>query len=109
MCALEAGYDTRHIVHVYRELGAVWDWTCSRDSKQCSMAGDSETRLQDQEENGNAKPFIIGVSGGTASGKVRILYTTLLSFLQIYLFPFAAIYDGNGWARARASAAWLLF
>lgn len=36
------------------------------------MAGDSERRLQDQEENGNAirQPFIIGVSGGTASGKV---------------------------------------
>ncbi|KAK3546241.1 hypothetical protein QTP70_025168, partial [Hemibagrus guttatus] len=38
------------------------------------MAGDSETRLQDQEENGNAirEPFLIGVSGGTASGKSSV-------------------------------------
>ncbi|MCI4377868.1 hypothetical protein PGIGA_G00208200 [Pangasianodon gigas] len=38
------------------------------------MAGDSETRLQDQEENGNAikQPFLIGVSGGTASGKSSV-------------------------------------
>ncbi|KAG7329676.1 hypothetical protein KOW79_005898 [Hemibagrus wyckioides] len=38
------------------------------------MAGDSETRLHDQEENGNAfrQPFLIGVSGGTASGKSSV-------------------------------------
>lgn len=37
-----------------------------------SMAGDSETRLQDQDENTTTvrQPFLIGVSGGTASGKV---------------------------------------
>jgi len=38
-----------------------------------SMAGDSETHLQDrEEENGHTirQPFLIGVSGGTASGKV---------------------------------------
>ncbi|KAF4089574.1 hypothetical protein AMELA_G00067430 [Ameiurus melas] len=38
------------------------------------MAGDSDRQLQDEEENGNAirQPFIIGVSGGTASGKSSV-------------------------------------
>ncbi|XP_027012593.1 uridine-cytidine kinase 2-B [Tachysurus fulvidraco] len=38
------------------------------------MAGDSESRLHDQEGNGDAfrQPFIIGVSGGTASGKSSV-------------------------------------
>lgn len=37
-----------------------------------SMAGDSETHLTDRGENINIirQPFLIGVSGGTASGKV---------------------------------------
>lgn len=42
-------------------------------SLTASMAGDSETHLQDrEEENGHTirQPFLIGVSGGTASGKV---------------------------------------
>lgn len=40
-----------------------------------SMAGDSETHLKDQDENTNIirQPFLIGVSGGTASGKVGTL------------------------------------
>lgn len=43
---------------------------CSRHS--ASMAGDSETHLRDRDENTNVirQPFLIGVSGGTASGKV---------------------------------------
>lgn len=37
-----------------------------------SMAGDSETHLRDPDENIDVirQPFLIGVSGGTASGKV---------------------------------------
>lgn len=37
-----------------------------------SMAGDSETQLRDRGENADVvrQPFLIGVSGGTASGKV---------------------------------------
>lgn len=37
-----------------------------------SMAGDSEKHLTDRDENTNIirQPFLIGVSGGTASGKV---------------------------------------
>lgn len=40
-----------------------------------SMAGDSETRVDSQAENENAirQPFLIGVAGGTASGKVGIV------------------------------------
>lgn len=36
------------------------------------MAGDSETHLRDRGENTSIirQPFLIGVSGGTASGKV---------------------------------------
>ena len=37
-----------------------------------SMAGDSETRLDSQVENVTRQPFLIGVAGGTASGKVGI-------------------------------------
>ncbi|XP_060784686.1 uridine-cytidine kinase 2-B isoform X2 [Neoarius graeffei] len=38
------------------------------------MAGDTDSRLQEQEENGNTirQPFLIGVSGGTASGKSSV-------------------------------------
>lgn len=77
------------------------------------MAGDRESELQDQEENGSAirQPFLIGVSGGTASGKVRtFIFSTKLfiSFLclEINLLPFVAVYDVMD---ARAPAAWLLF
>lgn len=40
-----------------------------------SMAGDSETHLRDRGEKTDVirQPFLIGVSGGTASGKVGIL------------------------------------
>lgn len=42
------------------------------------MAGDSEARLRSSEnEQINNQPFLIGVSGGTASGKVSIyIWTT---------------------------------
>ncbi|XP_051990534.1 uridine-cytidine kinase 2-B isoform X1 [Xyrauchen texanus] len=38
------------------------------------MAGDSETHLKDRAENGHTtqKPFLIGVAGGTASGKSSV-------------------------------------
>lgn len=41
------------------------------------MPGDSETKTGDQAENesGNREPFLIGVAGGTASGKVGINIT----------------------------------
>lgn len=41
------------------------------------MPGDSETKPGDQaeNENSNREPFIIGVAGGTASGKVGINIT----------------------------------
>lgn len=34
------------------------------------MAGDSEQRLEEQGQPSGSEPFLIGVSGGTASGKV---------------------------------------
>lgn len=73
------------------------------------MAGDSETRLHDQEENGNAKPFLIGVSGGTASGKVCILPFFFKSSPFLFMnmsFVYMAIYNEEC---ARAAAEWLLF
>lgn len=44
-----------------------------------SMAGDSETLLRDRDGNTTVirQPFLIGVSGGTASGKVSRLITGL--------------------------------
>uniref|UniRef100_A0A7M4EBK1 uridine/cytidine kinase n=1 Tax=Crocodylus porosus TaxID=8502 RepID=A0A7M4EBK1_CROPO len=36
------------------------------------MAGDSEQRLQEQGQPGGGEPFLIGVSGGTASGKSSV-------------------------------------
>lgn len=58
------------------------------------MAGDTDSRLQEQEENGNTirQPFLIGVSGGTASGKVRVLDQIFLSFPS-NLIPFGASDD----------------
>lgn len=46
-----------------------------RERHITSMAGDSETHLRDRDENTNIirQPFLIGVSGGTASGKVGTL------------------------------------
>lgn len=40
-----------------------------------SMAGDSDSKLDNQAENEHVvrQPFLIGVAGGTASGKVGIL------------------------------------
>lgn len=36
------------------------------------MAGDSEQTLQNHQQPNGGEPFLIGVSGGTASGKVRV-------------------------------------
>lgn len=36
-----------------------------------TMAGDSEQTLQNHQQPNGGEPFLIGVSGGTASGKVR--------------------------------------
>lgn len=63
-------------------MGVLWEGLRHKDLsvEQCnrhiaSMAGDSETHLRDSDENTNIirQPFLIGVSGGTASGKVGIL------------------------------------
>ena len=35
------------------------------------MAGDSEQTLQNHQQPNGGEPFLIGVSGGTASGKVQ--------------------------------------
>lgn len=57
-----------------------------------SMAGDSEALLKDHDENTNGvrQPFLIGVSGGTASGKVgtptALFRRPYLLSYQIYLF-----------------------
>lgn len=58
------------------------------------MAGDTDSRLQEHEENGNTirQPFLIGVSGGTASGKVRVLHQIIL-FFPSNLIPFGASDD----------------
>lgn len=49
-------------------------------ARQCcghfaSMAGDSEAQLKDRDDSAHIirQPFLIGVSGGTASGKVGTL------------------------------------
>lgn len=39
--------------------------------EQGRMAGDSEQRLEEHGQPSGGEPFLIGVSGGTASGKVR--------------------------------------
>ena len=46
-----------------------------------SMAGDIETRLDSHAENENVNwhPFLIGVAGGTASGKVGIYHVWVIS------------------------------
>lgn len=36
------------------------------------MAGDSEQTLQNHQQPNGGEPFLIGVSGGTASGKVGV-------------------------------------
>lgn len=50
-----------------------------------SMAGDSETHLGDRGENTDVirQPFLIGVSGGTASGKVGTLADRCSGFLKL--------------------------
>ena len=58
-----------------------------------SMAGDTETHLRDRGDNDNVirQPFLIGVSGGTASGKVgvtraAIRVSTLRSRRHLFVF-----------------------
>lgn len=50
-----------------------------------SMAGDSETHLRTEDGNTDIirQPFLIGVSGGTASGKVCTLTCHFLYFLSL--------------------------
>ena len=50
-----------------------------------SMAGDSETHLRDRDENTNIirQPFLIGVSGGTASGKVSTPANSFVGFREL--------------------------
>lgn len=55
---------------------------CQRAAPRCrwSMPGDSETKPGDQAENEShtRQPFLIGVAGGTASGKVGISINSYL-------------------------------
>lgn len=50
-----------------------------------SMAGDSETHLRSGDDSTDIirQPFLIGVSGGTASGKVCTPTCYFLSFLSL--------------------------
>lgn len=49
-----------------------------------SMAGDSDSKLDNQAENEHVvrQPFLIGVAGGTASGKVGILLYLYLNIIR---------------------------
>lgn len=57
-----------------------------------SMAGDSETHLKSGDENTDIirQPFLIGVSGGTASGKVCTLSCHFAYFLQLSKLQFVS-------------------
>lgn len=57
-----------------------------------SMAGDSETHLRSGDENTDIirQPFLIGVSGGTASGKVCTPTCCFLYFLSLAKLRFCA-------------------
>lgn len=52
------------------------------------MAGDSETKPGDQAENesNNRQPFLIGVAGGTASGKVGVYFILFHSWYLLGIF-----------------------
>lgn len=56
------------------------------------MAGDSETHLRDRDENTNVirQPFLIGVSGGTASGKVGTVANYFDGFRELSRSGFGA-------------------
>lgn len=56
------------------------------------MAGDSETHLRSGDENTDIirQPFLIGVSGGTASGKVCTLSCYFGDFLHLSKLDFAS-------------------
>lgn len=67
---------------MYETNGGLWEELRHNDTPAqplrrhiASMAGDSETHLRDRGENADIirQPFLIGVSGGTASGKVGTL------------------------------------
>lgn len=56
------------------------------------MAGDSETHLRSGDENTDIirQPFLIGVSGGTASGKVCTLSCYFGDFLHLSKLDFVS-------------------
>lgn len=62
-----------------------------------SMAGDSETHLRSGDENTDVirQPFLIGVSGGTASGKVCTLSCYFGDFLQLSKLDFVSALTVN--------------
>lgn len=51
------------------------------------MAGDSEQTLQNHQQPNGGEPFLIGVSGGTASGKVRVRAPCPHSGRRMWLAP----------------------
>lgn len=61
-----------------------------------SMAGDSETHIRDRGENNSVirQPFLIGVSGGTASGKVGILASIFHDFYELSRVDFKMNHGG---------------
>lgn len=63
------------------------------------MAGDSETRLNGQADHSNSvkQPFLIGVSGGTASGKVRVLFQSVFfkSVSSVNPLPLFSLWRGG--------------
>lgn len=75
------------------------EWS-SQQRHTASMAGDSETHLRDRDENTNIirQPFLIGVSGGTASGKVGIL-ASLSSDLRALTWSHLELNDCTVWRR----------
>lgn len=62
-----------------------------------SMAGDSETHPRSGDENTDIirQPFLIGVSGGTASGKVCTMSCCFGDFLQLSKLDFVSALTVN--------------
>lgn len=76
-----------------------------------SMAGDSETHPRSGDENTDIirQPFLIGVSGGTASGKVCVLSCYFGDFLHLSKLDFVSALTVNrrGGSAGCWSTAWL--